>query len=342
MLKIVLSLVLAVFVVFCFCYLAPAVGVQPATPPEYGGVINFWHVETFEGGSQNRQKWLNGVVRQFEKSHTGVYVCVSTYTHQQAVEKLESGETFDVVSFSVGTGNALLPYLCPLEVSTGDILDNFVDAGKVDNTLYALCYSTGFYALFARQKHLDSLGQVSLQSATQKGNLQVKIGKNLVTLDSMGYGVGNFNNPSLALDGATTRHNLTQYQAYEQFVGGKSFVVLLGTQRDAYRLSNRLDQGKIENLAFEVLPTYTDLAQYLALSTAAGEKATPCRQLVEYLTSTQVQMQLANLYLLSPTSLSVYGEGWMNQAQQMLPTISTPSVFVDVEKRGKKVVGYAN
>lgn len=336
MIKIVLALTLSVFVVFCFGYLAPLVGADSIShqQPAFSGVIDFWHVETFEGGSSNRQKWLSNVARNFEKAHKGVYVSVSTYTHQQVVEKLNAGERFDVVSFSVGTGNVLLPYLCPLEVSTQDVLDNFVDAGKVDNTQYALCYSTGFYALFARQKHLDSLGVTDLAKSALNCNLDVKIGKNTIKLASFGCGFGTFNNPLLALEGASCTRGLTQYQAYEQFVAGKSFVALLGTQRDAYRLTNRMEQGKIDALAFAVLSTYTDLAQYLGISSSAGEKIDACRDLVALLTSRATQMDLANVYLLSPTDLPVYGDGWMKQAQDALPTMATPNVFVDVTQIG--------
>lgn len=331
MLKIVLAITLSVFVVFCFCYLAPMLQVEVLQQQDvYRGVLTFWHVETFEGGSQNRQRWLTSVARQFEKTHKGVYVSVETYTHQQVVEKLNAGETFDVISFAIGTGNAILPYLCPLEVSTQDVLDSFVDAGKADNTLYALCYSTGFYALFARQKHLDSLGVTNLINSATNCNLDVKVGKNTIKLDSLGCGFGTFNNPLLALEGATSKAALTQYQAYEQFVGGKKFVVLLGTQRDAYRLTNRMEQGKIDALSFEVLPTYTDLAQYLGISSSAGEKTFACRELVELITSRQIQMELAKVHLLSPTDLGIYGDGWMKQAQDALPTMATPNVFVDV------------
>ncbi|MBR2974713.1 MAG: hypothetical protein IKC47_03110 [Clostridia bacterium] len=330
MLKIVLCVTLSIFVVFCFCYVAPLLHTKPLQQQEYRGVIDLWHVETFEGGSQNRQKWLNNVVRTFEKAHKGVYVCVATYTHQQAVEKLEAGQSFDVISFSVGTGNALLPHLAPLEVATQDVLDGFVDAGRVRGTQYALCYSTGFYALFARQKHLDSLGVTNLAADALNCNLDVKIGKNVVKLQPVGCGFGAFNNPTRALPELRCDRLLTQYQAYEQFVGGKGFVVLLGTQRDAYRLTNRVQQGKMEDLAFCVLPTYTDLAQYLGISSSAGEKSEACRQLVGYLTSKEVQHSLCNVYLLSPTDLEVYGEGWMRQAQDALPTMSTPNVFIDV------------
>ena len=88
MLKIVLSLVLAVFVVFCFCNLLPLLNASPTQQGVFRGVLDLWHVETFEGGSSSRKSWLNSVARQFEKANKGIYVCVTTYTHQQAIDKL--------------------------------------------------------------------------------------------------------------------------------------------------------------------------------------------------------------------------------------------------------------
>ena len=330
MIKIVATTLIVVFVVFCFCYLAPMLSAPSSQATLYRGVVDFWHIETFEGGSSSRKGWLNSVARQFEKANKGMYVCISTYTHQQAIDKLKAGETFDLISFSVGTGNAILPYLQPLDVATQSILDVFLDAGKVSNTQYALAYSTGFYALFARQKHLDSLGVTDLALNVTNCSIEVKIGKNSIKLDSLGCGFGSFNNPLLALGGtASVAHNLTQYQAYEQFVGGKSFVVLLGTQRDVYRLSNKVGQGKIDSLAFCALDGYTDLVQYLGISNTAGQKSDACRKLVEYVTSTQAQLSLCDVYLLSPTDLPVYSDGWMKQAQDCLPKLSAPNVFVD-------------
>ena len=330
MLKIVLSLVLAVFVVFCFCNLLPLLNASPTQQGVFRGVLDLWHVETFEGGSSSRKSWLNSVARQFEKANKGIYVCVTTYTHQQAIDKLSAGESFDLVSFSVGTGNALLACLRPLETSTQYVLDNFLTAGSVGNTQYALAYSTGFYALFARQKHLDTLGIDDLVSNASNCGMQVKVGKNKLTLASLGWGTGEFNSPLSALGGNEKGcSKLTQYQAYEQFVGGKNFVVLLGTQRDVYRLSNKVSQGKIDDLAFSVLPSYTDLVQYVGISNSAGQKTEYCQSFVEHLASKSVQLSLSDIYLLSPTNLTVYADGWMKQAQDCLPNFYVPNAFVD-------------
>ena len=71
------------------------------------------------------------------------------------------------------------------------------------------------------------------------------------------------------------------------------------------------------------------MAQYLGIGNTAGEKTIYCRKLVEHITSEQCQMDLCNVYLLSPTDLPVYTDGWMKQAQDCLPKLSTPNAFVD-------------
>ena len=328
--KTVFCIMLAVFVVFCFCNLLPSlVVVKQRQQPVYRGVIDLWHVETFEGGSGNRGKWLTTAVRQLESKHKGLYVQVTTYTYQQMLDKLSNGDTFDVISFASGVGNALLPYIVPIGVATQSLLDNFVEAGQINNVQYALPYSVGFYALFTRQSHLNKLG---VQSPVDTLHLQlsVKIGKNSVKLKPLGCGFGTFNNPLQALDGvAVVDGEFTQYQAYEKFVGGKSFVTLLGTQRDVYRLSNRVDQGKIEQISCCVAGVYNDLAQYLAVSRFAQEKTEFCKQLIALITSDLVQQSLVNIQMLSPTDLNLYADGWMSLGEQSLDQYVVPNAFKD-------------
>lgn len=108
------------------------------------------------------------------------------------------------------------------------------------------------------------------------------MGKKTVSLASVACGYGGFNQPcmALALNATQSRRNdlldegLTQYEAYEKFLTGNNHTVLLGTQRDIYRLTNRIEQGRLGECVFEPLGGFTDLVQYIAVGDTEAKK--PC------------------------------------------------------------------
>ena len=70
----------------------------------YKGVLNLWHVETFEGGCGSRANFLKKRAIEFESKNKGVLVSVQTYTPEQVVQKLNDGAKFDLISYSYGVG----------------------------------------------------------------------------------------------------------------------------------------------------------------------------------------------------------------------------------------------
>lgn len=301
----------------------------------YKGVIELWNVETFEGGSGSRQSWLTNKSAKFEAKNKGLFVHVTTLTESELSQKLAGGQTFDMMCFSRGAGDLVKQYLVPLDVNSRSVRENMLIAGQVDGKQYAAPLYAGAYCLFARTSQLaeaDILEKALTQTYTRK------IGKNTAELKSLVCGFTASNSPltALAMSGgrgnaSNVSEDVTQYQAYEQFVANKTAVTLLGTQRDLYRLSQREENGKIESLGFCPLVGYTDLVQFVGVSNTCGDKLNSCMQYINYLLSAEVQQSLVNLSMFSVLSTAIYTDERYVKVEQGLEQAFVPNVFVDAE-----------
>lgn len=308
---------------------------KPQTLPNasYKGVIELWNVETFEGGSGSRGSWLTNKSAKFEAKNSGLFVHVTTLTEQEARQKLADGQTFDIVCFSRGVGDAFKQYLAPLSIETREVSDNMLLAGQFDGAQYAVPLFAGGYCLFARQ---SQLAQADLLSKALTQTYTRKIGKNTVELSPLVCGFTSGNSPLTALamsggagDASKIGENLTQYQAYEQFVSNKTAVTLLGTQRDLFRLKQREENGKIESLAFCPLTGYTDLVQFAGINVNCESKTESCAAYLQYLISDEVQQSLVNLSMFSVLDKAVYTDERYSALEQGLRSAFVPNVFVD-------------
>ena len=301
----------------------------------YKGIVELWNVEAFEGGSGSRSSWLTNKSAKFEQKNSGLFVHVTTLTEAEARQKLLDGQTFDMVCFGRGMGDAVKEYLAVLDVPTRNVRDNMLLAGQFDGKQYAVPLYTGAYCLFARSSQLaenELLSKALTQTYTRK------IGKNTVELSPLVCGFTAANSPvtALAMSGgrgnaSSIAEDVTQYQAYEQFVSNKTAVTLLGTQRDLYRLSQREQNGKIEPLGFCPLTGYTDLVQFVGISSVCGEKASSCQDYLQYLISDEVQQSLVNLSLFGVVDAALYTDERYAAMERGLSSAFVPNVFADGE-----------
>ena len=333
------SLSVVIVVLVCAVALAwalPNLPVKPQqqAPTTYQGIVELWNVETFEGGVGSREGWLINKSAKFEKVHTGLFVHVTTLTVDQLNDKLAKGENFDLITFSRGVGVTVKDKLAPITESMGFVKDNFLVSGQVGGGQYAVPLYSGAYCLFARAEQL-SADQLVASALTK--TFTRKIGKNTVELQPLVTGFTPYNSPltALALSGgkgaANVSEEVTQYQAYEQFVGNRTAVTLLGTQRDMYRLSQRESNAKIEQLSFAPLGGYTDLVQYVGISSDAGDKADACIEYVKYLLSEECQSTLVNLSLFSVLESTFYTLDRYIECEQALATAYVPNAFGDAD-----------
>ena len=300
-----LSGVILLLAVVC-CILFVTVPFLPDKPFAEGkqnvgcGVLELWNIESFEGGVGSRQTWLLKRASEFEQASKGLYVHVTTLTYEQAKDKLDSGERFDLVGFSRGVGNLFVDKLCSLSSPVG-LSENLRKSATLGSSMYAYPYYSGIYCLFARQSELsvsNLLAECTTKTVTRK------VGKNTFTLQPLASGFAEFNSPYTALRASGVVGQIrqseqwSQYVAYEKFVGHKSFVTLLGTQRDLYRLSRRVADGKIEPLSVLPLDGYNDLVQYVGVA-AECENIVAAKNFCNYLIADKSQSKLVDNALFS-------------------------------------------
>ena len=83
----------------------------------FEGILELWHIESFEGGVGSRAGWLKKRSTAFEKQNKGCLVNVTVLTPEQAQEKLNNGERFDLASFSAAAQSPLLRKNSPNRIS---------------------------------------------------------------------------------------------------------------------------------------------------------------------------------------------------------------------------------
>ena len=315
----------------------PHLPVKPRqqAPEGYKGVLELWNVEAFEGGIGSREAWLINKAAKFEAANTGLFVHVTTLTVEQLQAKLDNNETFDLITFSRGAGSLVQDKLAPISKNMGFVKENFLVSAQLDGKQYAAPLYAGAYCLFAR---IEQLPAEQLLTNALSQTYTRKVGKNTVELQPLVCGFTPYNSPlsALAMSGGRGKtggisESVTQYQAYEQFVANRTAVTLLGTQRDIYRLSQKEDNGKIEQLGFAPLGGYTDLVQYIGVSSSAGDKATACEEYVSYLLSEATQSTLVNLSMFSVLQATFYTSDRYRECEQLLSTAYVPNVFGDAD-----------
>lgn len=332
-LKTFLAIVVLAAAAATLLVLVPQLSQNQSQPSKrYSGVAELWNIETFEGGSGSRSAWLTGRAAAFEKMNEGLFVHVTTLSPQQLNQKLADGQMFDIVCFSRGVGCALQPYLQCYTKSVGDVQENLLSSGTLDGKVFALPLYAGGYFLFARKSQL--LQNADLVATALSNTFQRKVGKHTYTLQPLVCGFTQFNSPltALAMSGGKGKvlpdENVSQYDAYEKFVANKTAVMLLGTQRDLYRLSERQKNEKIESLQCCALGGYTDLVQYLGVS-AQSQNADACMDFLQFAVSEQSQKTLVNLNLFSVLEQTFYTSPVYCEMEQALPKAYVPNVFGD-------------
>ena len=97
--------------------------------------------------------------------------------------------------------------------------------------------------------------------------------------------------------------NQSQYSAYCDFIAGNS-VLLLGSQRDVFRLDNRIKLGKISDVIVEQITTFSDLMQFMFLSkNIDAEKLDYAESFIEFMISDECQSLIKQMGMFSVTNV---------------------------------------
>ena len=338
------GVILLVFVITCVVFVLPGVGRGGTTGKAESNsatVLTMWHIEGFEGGVGSRCDWLGKRAREFEKRNKGVYLDVIKLTEAQLEDRLAQGQSFDLISFGLGVGESVLPHLAAFDGSiSADIHENLLSGGKINGKTFALPYMCGGYVLAARTRDLTSLTRyISLKQSVFDCYTTKKVGKKTVELFSVMTAKSDYCCPLVGLamlaDGkerdiskVCCEPTLTQYGAYERFLSGNAATILLGTQRDYWRLKGRMDNGKIGEICFAALSDYTDLVQYVGMGNSKDRTRTELSEsFAEYLTSKAVQEKLSGVGMLPVIDSAIYVEKVLNELSAGIGDAKTLNVF---------------
>ena len=301
----------------------------------YQGIVNLWHIETFEGGSGSRAEFLKKRAIEFESKNKGVLVSVQTYSEEQLLQKLSQGDKFDLISFSCGVGCEVRDFVSPY-IKSVSVRDDLLQGGMLDGKVYALPWAFGGYALFATDSVISQTNGVIVAEKLFDYGYQKK-DKHKTKVPSLAVGFAQYTNPFKVVqnlgvvakkDEWSNDLSTTGYQAYQAFCDGK-FALLLGTQRDLSRVELKQSQGKMQNVVMQCFGGYTDLVQYVAYSNNNEQKAEISQMFMQFLTSEKSQQKLTSIQMFSPV-LDIYSGGLHLQMQQTLArVIETPNVFAD-------------
>ena len=319
--QIVLSAVVVIFTIFAPFTLLPSIlnaesMVNRAENFEYQGILELWHVETFEGGSVSRGALLEKEAFIFEKQHKGTYIVIKSMNLEQFNLNINLGKKPNMISFAIGVGDSFVNDLIDLDAE--DVRDDLLSYGRFGSKQVAVPYILGGYAI--------------INSNTKKENRQ----ENKV----VGVGLKGATNPLKALQKnnmqITNLYNdllLDSYDIYDKFVKGY-FDCLIGTQRDVYRCYNRQQKGMMTDTTFSFLDGYTDLVQYVSVFKGNDIEQRLCTQFVSQLISNDTQSKLNDYNLFSTLkNLKLYQTDLYNDFENvLLKPLTSINVFINNEQ----------
>ena len=267
----ILKIISSVFLIFCILFTfifgknLIVKDKELIEKSNYKGIINLWHIDTFEGGTGSRKQFLLKVSREYEKERNGVLVFATNHTINSVKENFSKGIYPDIISYGNGVDVNNL-----IELS----VDKKFDSGIFNNKQLIIPWCRGGYFLIKNNEYKKKKGdKKTLLVSSSEYNLP------LTTL--------------LDREKDFSIKIKSQYNAYLDFVSGES-EYLLGTQRDIVRLTNRAFSYYAEPLS-----TFNDLFQYVSVIQTNNEKIDESLRFVEYLLSKKVQERLNEIEMFS-------------------------------------------
>ena len=256
-------------------------------------ILTLWHVDAFEGGTGSRASYLKKVCEKFEKN-SGCLITVINETADDVVEKIGKGVYPDILSYSA----------CVVDVAgiAAPLDKNPMSAGgELGGKYYAACWAYGGYV------EIIAKGVTPARTIVSKGK---------------------FNYPELACIYADVDIKKAEYlspqRAYEAFLQDKT-AKLIGTQRDVYRLKNKLE-------GYDVKPVggFTDLMQYVSVTSTTESKRALSKKFVSYLLS-EGQKSVNELGLMSVDKSSNNADNGLIDRFFTVDYNKTLSVFTSCE-----------
>lgn len=334
---IALKLLVSIFVCLCLA-IVPTLCISLSTVEDklskasnHKGILELWNIDSFEGGIASKTAYLTNRSIAYEKQNKGLYIMVKNYTEAECLNALEDGQRPALISFGAGVGSKLINYLSEIKGNYSRVKSQFLSAGKVGKTQFAVPWCSGMYSLISSAELIEKSGQNLSGGLAPIAGLcgserALKNGKKVITY-SVAFGGSGYTNSLGAfsaefgkITSSPTAYNpdytsKTPYGAYCDFVEGKANI-LLGTQRDVARIENRYTQGKIDNVVYQHLSQYTDLVQFIGIvNTTDTDIYNSANNFINYLLLPENQAVLAKIGMYSVTGEILYTSGEWAKSQ---------------------------
>ncbi len=287
-------------------------------------VLNLFHIETFEGGSFSRGKYLERQASKFNKQFKNCYIVVKTLSLHELEMNLADNNKADIYSFSCGAGAYIAGLLKELD-KNNNTRDDLKDYGKIGGKLLAYPYILSGYVLFSYDNLAGEDERLDDLVKTKKVGKKEYVGLSLSS-GTQGLEVLKVNNISLLDADATVFPS--SYEAYQNFLKKKS-VSLLGTNRDFARLKNREENGGISAIRYNYLGGFSDLVQYVGVTKSGNDYKEYYSDLfAKFLTTDNCQNDLANYGLFSTNGKNIYSSGdYLDFENELIKSLKSRNVF---------------
>ncbi len=278
----------------------------------YIGNLSVWHIVTFKTGAKSGLGFLRERADKFEQSNAHLFIDVIGMTAQEALERLEQGETPDIVSYPLGfftNGEEFLPLEIP-----ENMLDSFKKTGEFEEQNVALAYMADSYALISNENLLEEYRiRISTQPTYEEFiSALEELSKNSVTgvaLGSTANSAGALLNLRYEAEGVSAQ-NLGYYgvlkEGTEDFLKSEVgfYVAPFAEYESLVESENELNLDAIG------MSDFTDLVQMISVTETSNDaKADMCVEFVENLFRDGVQGELADMKMIRTTKYDeVLGE----------------------------------
>ena len=287
-----INIFFCIFLVVCIIFVSVApIYILPKVYKNYsfdmlnredGVFLELWEVDTFEGGTNSRSMFLENVAIAFEKKNSGVFVVVRNLTLDQLKLMLSQEKLPDMLSFGIGAGELVRAFCNTIEWSGNEIRNTMLESGAYKNQQLAIPWCMGGYVLCSTNTDV---------------NQEIDATKT--------FGVGVENNVPPNNDFQNVVKLATQYDAYKEYLAG-NFDILIGTQRDFYRVSNKVSLGVMGQNFYHFVDNYTDLVQYLSVTTKDEKIQSYATSFAKFLVGAQMQSKLKNIGMFSVGDESIF------------------------------------
>ena len=123
------------------------------------------------------------------------------------------------------------------------------------------------------------------------------------------------------------------FTAYDKYLS-RNFDSLCGTQRDLYRVLNRVEKGTMTSRKIDYLSGFSDLIQYIGICSTDQTKQEICFSFIEKLLSEDTQRSVKNYNMFSVNQTNIYDgqdEQFMQLEKILSKQLKTVNVFASSE-----------